>query len=169
MVAGFSDRRAGNPMIVARPMKRSFLRGMVYGWLAAYFFDPQLGRGRRALARDRLLARGRRLVRRARRAQRYAASTAYGKSQAYLHRAAPKALPDDATLAHKVETVIFRDPAVPKGQINVNAEEGVVTLRGEVPRQSMIDALVARAREVGGVRRVESLLHLPGEAAPMRR
>ena len=152
---------------MARPKKRRFLRGVLYGWLFAYFLDPQLGRGRRAKARDQLLARGRRLVRRADRARRYATSTAYGKTQAYRHRSEmPKALPDDATLAHKVETIIFRDPAVPKGQINVNAENGVVTLRGEVPERAMIDALVARAREVAGVRRVDSLLHLPGEPAP---
>ena len=99
-------------------------------------------------------------------ARKRSTSTAFGKSQAYLHRKAPKALPDDATLAHKVESIIFRDPAVPKGQINLNAEDGVVTLRGEVPAPAMIDALVARTREVGGVRRVECLLHLPGEPAP---
>ena len=74
---------------------------------------------------------------------------------------------DDVTLAHKVETIIFRDGEVPKGQININAEDGVVTLRGEVPDQTMLDALVERTREVVGVRRVESLLHLPGQPAPM--
>jgi osmotically-inducible protein OsmY len=77
------------------------------------------------------------------------------------------AQPDDATLAHKVETELFRSDDVPKGQINVNAELGVVYLRGEVPEQSMIDDLVGRAREIDGVSRVESLLHLPGQEAPM--
>ena len=112
------------------------------------------------------LARGRRLLRRGERTQRYAMSTAAGKAKALLHSRGSGEQPDDATLAHKVETIIFRDPAVPKGQINVNAENGVVTLRGEVPERAMIDALVARAREVAGVRRVDSLLHLPGEPAP---
>ena len=153
---------------MARTRKRRFLRGLLYGWLAAYFLDPQLGRGRRALARDRLLARGRRLLRRGGRAQRYAASTAYGKTRALLHRReAPKPVPDDATLAHKVESIIFRDAEVPKGQIAVNAEDSVVWLRGEVPDQAMLDALVQRTREIAGVRRVESLLHLPGQQAPM--
>ncbi len=36
---------------------------------------------------------------------------------------------DDATLAQKVMTELFRDPHVPKGAINVNAENGVVLLR----------------------------------------
>jgi len=153
---------------VTRTRKRRFLRGIFLGWLAGYLFDPRLGRGRRALARDWLLARGRRLVRRGERAQRHVTATAYGKTQAFLHRReASKPQPDDVTLAHKVETIIFRDGEVPKGQININAEDGVVTLRGEVPDQTMLDALVERTREVVGVRRVESLLHLPGQPAPM--
>jgi osmotically-inducible protein OsmY len=153
---------------MARRREKRFLRGVVVGWVAAYFWDPRLGRGRRALARDWLRSRARRAVRRGERAQRHATATAIGKTQAFRHRReAPKPQPDDATLAHKVETIIFRDHDVPKGQIAVNAEEGVVWLRGEVPTQSMIDALVERTREVSGVRRVESLLHLPGQDAPM--
>jgi len=153
---------------MARARKRRFVRGLLLGWLAAYLFDPQLGRGRRAVARDWTLARLRRLARRGERAQRYAASTAYGKAQAFLHRADPqKPQPDDATLAHKVESIIFRDPDVPKGQISVNAEDGVVWLRGEVPDHVMLQTLVERTREIAGVLRVESLLHLPGQDAPM--
>jgi BON domain-containing protein len=153
---------------MARKRKRRFLRGLLYGWLAAYFLDPQLGRGRRALARDWGLSRGRRALRRSGRAGRYTRALAYGKTQALLHRREePKPPPDDATLAHKVESIIFRDSVVPKGQISVNAEDGVVWLRGEVPDQVMLDALVARTREIAGVRRVESLLHLPGQQAPM--
>jgi BON domain len=91
-------------------------------------------------------------------------SNGTGDAAAAAARAADR--PDDATLAHKVETEIFRSDDVPKGQINVNAELGVVYLRGEVPEQSMIDDLVRRAQEIDGVNRVESLLHLPGQEAP---
>jgi osmotically-inducible protein OsmY len=153
---------------VAERRRRPFVRGVLLGWIAAYFLDPRVGRRRRSSARDWTLSRARRLLRRADRARRHAASTVYGKRQAYLHRSElPKDQPDDATLAHKVESIIFRDHTVPKGQISVNAEEGVVWLRGEVPEQTMIDALIGRAREVQGVVRVESLLHLPGQDAPM--
>jgi hypothetical protein len=153
-----------------RSRKRRFLRGVFLGWLGAYLFDPRLGHGRRAHARDWLLARARRIVRRGERAGRYATRTAYGKTQAFLHRReAQKPQPDDATLAHKVESIIFRDADVPKGQISINAEDGVVWLRGEVPDETMLTALVERTREVAGVRRVESLLHLPGQDAPMHR
>jgi BON domain-containing protein len=153
---------------MARKRKRRFLRGLLYGWLAAYFLDPQLGRGRRALARDWGLSRGRRALRRSGRAGRYTRALAYGKTQALLHRREePKPPPDDATLAHKVESIIFRDADVPKGQINVNVQEGVVQLRGEVPQPELIRDLVEKARRVAGVREVENLLHLPGTPPPM--
>jgi hypothetical protein len=57
---------------MARTKKRRFLRGVLLGWLAAYLFDPRLGHGRRALARDWGLSRSRRLARRGARAQRVA-------------------------------------------------------------------------------------------------
>jgi osmotically-inducible protein OsmY len=75
---------------------------------------------------------------------------------------------NDPALAAKVESEVFRDKDIPKGNINVNVEEGVVYLRGEVPERAMMDELVARARQVDGVRGVENLLHLPDEAAPTK-
>ena len=71
------------------------------------------------------------------------------------------------TLARKVETEIFRDAEVPKGQINVNAEDGVVFLRGEV-QPDLIEDLAAKARDVQGVLGVENLLHAPGQEAPAK-
>ena len=74
---------------------------------------------------------------------------------------------DDVTLARKVETEIFRAPDAPKGSVDVNVQEGVVQLRGEVERPELIDELVSKARSVQGVREVENLLHTPGTEAPM--
>ena len=37
---------------------------------------------------------------------------------------------DDATLAHKVETELFRPADAPKSQVSVNVNDGVVELRG---------------------------------------
>jgi len=73
---------------------------------------------------------------------------------------------DDATLVDKVESAIFRDPAVPKGRITINAERGRVVLRGEVDQSEQISALDAAARQVPGVKDVENLLHLPGTPTP---
>ena len=53
---------------------------------------------------------------------------------------------DDATLKDKVESELFRDEHEVKGSISINAQEGVVQLRGEVPSQDLIDALVDRTR-----------------------
>jgi osmotically-inducible protein OsmY len=72
---------------------------------------------------------------------------------------------NDPALASKVESEIFRDTELPKGDISVNVEYGVVYLRGEVPSQVAMDELVARTRKVDGVQGVENLTHLPSEAA----
>jgi len=72
---------------------------------------------------------------------------------------------NDPALARKVESEVFRDDAIPKGSLSVNAEYGVVYFRGEVPSREVMDQLTQRAREVDGVRAVENLTHLPGEPA----
>ncbi len=137
------------------------------GALVAFFFDPARGRRRRAQVAQRIPAFFRRRGRELGRVGRAATAEAYGAKQKVTHlREEPKDLNDPA-LAAKVETILFRDADVPKGQINVNVQDGVVQLRGEVPRPEMIDELVERARSVQGVREVENLLHLPGTPARM--
>ena len=66
---------------------------------------------------------------------------------------------DDVTLAHKVETELFRPSDVPKGSISVNVNDGVVELRGELPDQQQIDELGEGARKIAGVKDVRNLLH----------
>ena len=80
---------------------------------------------------------------------------------------APKPL-DDVSLARKVETVIFRDDAIPKGKIDVNAANGTVWLRGEAKNPEMIKELPRQAEASPEVLRVENLLHLPKTPAPTR-
>jgi osmotically-inducible protein OsmY len=143
------------------------LRWIGLGAALTYFFDPDQGRRRRAMARDRLAAMFRRTLRRGERLGRTASSGAYGVAQKARHlEEEPKPQPDDVTLARKVETEIFRDADVPKGQININAENGKIVLRGEVGQPEMIRDLEERARNVQGVQEVENLLHLPGTEAP---
>ena len=89
-----------------------------------------------------------------------------GRVRGLVGKARPKRY-DDATLKDKVESELFRDEHEVKGSISVNAQKGVVQLRGELPSQDLIDALVDRTRQIHGVREVESLLHLPGTEAPM--
>jgi osmotically-inducible protein OsmY len=87
-----------------------------------------------------------------------------------LHGTASRFFPkqyDDATLKDKVESELFREEHEVKGAINVNAQEGIVQLRGQLPSQDLIDALVERTQKIQGVREVENLLHTPGTEAPM--
>jgi osmotically-inducible protein OsmY len=131
-----------------------------------YFFDPERGRTRRAQAKDRAGATLRRLVRRSEHVGRGVASQAYGLKEQAIHRTdEPKEL-DDVTLARKVETEIFRDADAPKGQVNVEVVEAVVTLRGQVESPDLIDELERSTRKVTGVRDVENLLHTPDQPAP---
>jgi len=66
---------------------------------------------------------------------------------------------NDPALARKVESEIFSGDDVPKDSINVNAENGVVYLRGEAGSQEQVEQLGKAARAVGGVREVKNLLH----------
>ena len=137
------------------------------GALIVYFFDPNNGHRRRALARDRIPALFRRSSERVEQASSAvtAEATAVGQ-KVERDKEAEKPQPDDVTLARKVETEIFRDDEVSKGQINVDAEDGKVVLRGEVEKPAMIKDLEKRTRNVQGVQDVENLLHTPGSAAP---
>jgi len=143
----------------------AFLAGLATG----FFLDKDNGRRRRRLAVDRSAGFVRGQAESGGRIGRRTGAGLTGLAARAAHvREASKPQPDDATLARKVETEIFRDAAVPKGKIDVNAENGVVYLRGEAETAEMIAELVERTRKVQGVRDVESLLHLPGAPAPTK-
>jgi osmotically-inducible protein OsmY len=146
-------------------MKRIPLLAAV-GAALMYFFDPADGKRRRHVAVDRTKAFFRS---RARRGAGSVGSQAHALKQKATHlREEDKATPNDATLKAKVESEIFRSPDVPKGQIDVNAENGVVYLRGETDRPELVEELEKQVRKIPGVRSVENLLHLPGEPAPSK-
>jgi len=135
------------------------------GAALAYFLDPDRGRRRRHVVRDRALAAGRRGARRASRRAHYAASYAQGmgrRARAAMHDG--ERAYDDVTLARVVESELFRKPDTPKEAINVNAHDGVVELRGQVASHEQVRRLGSATAHVAGVRRVENLLHTPGEA-----
>jgi len=138
-----------------------FAAGLAAGVVLEFLADPRSGRRRRHDLVSRSGGLVRHGLRRTGRGARGVAADAYGLTQRLLHVRERRKEYDDVTLAHKVETVLFRNRDVPKGQINVNAENGVVYLRGEAPTAELIDELVDRARKIQGVLDVESLLHLP--------
>jgi osmotically-inducible protein OsmY len=133
----------------------------------AYFFNPQEGRRRRAEARDRIAGFFRRGIQEGEQLRHQASAQAEELAD-QAKELAQEPEPDDVTLTQKVESEIFRDVDVPKGQINVNAENGKIYLRGEVGKPELIEDLEQRARKVQGVQDVENLLHLPGTEAPSK-
>jgi osmotically-inducible protein OsmY len=131
-----------------------------------YFFDRENGKRRRRMAADRTAGVFRRKARILDRGRKRAVSTTRGAVQKAKHRnEEEKPRPNDATLKAKVESEVFRDARVPKGQVDVNAEDGVVFLRGEVESPDLVAELEAATRNVHGVREVENLLHTPGPKA----
>jgi osmotically-inducible protein OsmY len=141
-----------------------FALAAAIGAALAYFFDPNSGRRRRKVLVDKA---GKYMRQGARQAQGVGAQAQGMKAQATHRSEQEKPQPDDVTLARKVESEIFRDAEVPKGQINVNAEDGVVFLRGEV-EPDLIEELASKAHAVQGVLGVENLLHAPGTEAPAK-
>jgi len=146
----------------------TFLAGAATGAAAAYFLDPQGGARRRHETRDKTLS----TVKSGASDAAGTAKQAAGKARGAVHSVAPSMpgraeTPDDVTLARKVESEIFRSADAPKGAVSVNAENGVVFLRGVVEQREWIDRLEEAARKVDGVVEVRNLLHLPGTEAPV--
>jgi osmotically-inducible protein OsmY len=132
------------------------------GAAAEYFLDRDAGRRRRHLARDRSLAVLRRGSRETIRRGKYLEGVAEGLAHRAVH-AVPvgshKEQPDDATLAQKVESIALRAAHTPKGHVSINAERGVVYLRGRLDSPEQIEALVEATGAVEGVKGVKNLLH----------
>lgn len=148
--------------------ERRFIGGVATGAALAWLLDPHQGHHRRRLLVDRVATSMRRSSRRAGRLLRIRAARAGGRTRGLVHRLRSGAHepPDDATLTDKVESIVFRDPRFPKGQVSVNAEQGEVFLRGQLDRPELIRDLEEAVRKVSGVRAVENLLHEPGTPAP---
>jgi osmotically-inducible protein OsmY len=144
---------------------------MALGALIGYFVDPRAGRRRRHTARDRAMSRVRRGERRAAVRVRRTESHAVGIARRTVNaaRRGRREPVDDVTLARKVESELYRRARVPKGHISINAEDGVVFLRGVMDRQDDIERTAAAVQKIAGVRAVENLMHLPGTPAPASR
>jgi osmotically-inducible protein OsmY len=146
--------------------KGRFFRTAVYAGgaaAAAYFFDPERGRARRAQARDQLGAKLRQAERSAETRLRYAE----GKAEGLLHSVAamPSEPPaDDRVLYDRIRSELgdrFPDEAA-----ELTVVDRTVELRGQVGDEAAKALVVAEVKKVAGVRRVVNLLHTPDEPAP---
>ncbi len=148
------------------PSPLSVISGAAAGAVAVYFLDPQRGRARRAQFAEWSGAR----LHRARRALdqirvRTGSNAAAFPQRMVSLRSDPR-LVDDLTLRDRVESEVFRNPDLPKGQINIEVESAVVTVRGQVDNAFLIATVEKAILEVPGVSGVENLLHVSGTPAP---
>jgi hyperosmotically inducible periplasmic protein len=160
-------RKVGYWVAGEKPKRRTGLLVLagVGGAIVAFFLDPVSGKRRRHVARDWVAARVRGAGARVGRQSRWAAGHAYG---AWKEATTQEEWPEnDETLAHKVESEILRGPDLQTGRILVNAENGVIVLRGTVDQPGQIDQVERAVRGVHGVRGVRNLLHTQGSPAPM--
>ena len=150
--------------------RHAISRGKAFWWavgssiatmLLTHIFDPQLGRRRRNMLRERGMARSRRAWRAMSGMWRKSTADAYGMSHKIVHLV-PRTteVVDDETLLQRVESQLFRDRHIPKGNLNISAEHGTLILRGEVHAADEITRIEDRVRHVPGVRNVQNLLHV---------
>lgn len=142
------------------------LLGAGGGALLGFLLDPDRGRARRARLGDRAAATIRRAVRDGERSAKSLRSSVEARVAAIRAERTPQAHAiDDGTLTDRVRSIVLRDSAIPKGDLNINVERGIVVLRGEVPDEATKARLVSEVERVDGVWSVRDLLHLPGEPA----
>ena len=153
----------------ARELAAVAASALAAGAALEFFFDPRSGKRRRHLVRDRTTAAFRRRARKVERQAHYEAGKMVGLAHAITHHdhAVPEL--DDVSLVRKVESELFRDRTIPKGPISINADRGIVVLRGQLEDAQEIERIEREVRGVAGVRDVENLLHPPGVPAPASR
>lgn len=140
--------------------------GAAGGAAASLLFDPDRGRARRARLADQGAATARRALRGGEQAVKQVRAAVDGRVASIRAEHTPQARAiDDATLTDRVRSIVLRGDDVPKGDLNINVERGIVVLRGEVPDEAMKARIVADVEAVDGVWSVRDLLHLPGEMA----
>jgi uncharacterized membrane protein len=123
--------------------------------LVTYFFDPELGRRRRARARDKTLGKVSQVDDAARAMALDLRNRSKGLLAALRTRVASRHVPDEI-LAERTKAKLGRFASHP-GAIEVSASGGTVTLKGAVLRHER-DRVVRAARKVPGVRGVADQL-----------
>jgi osmotically-inducible protein OsmY len=121
----------------------------------AYFFDPDRGRSRRAVARDRSAKLARRLSTTVQKRTRFAAGKAeglYARGRKAVTQ--PDVATDDATVEQRIRSEAFREIDVPASAIGIEVEDGVATLTGAVASDDLVSDLVEAVGKVAGVKDV---------------
>lgn len=145
------------------------LGGIGIGLTASWFLMPRSGAHNRAALRNRfahlfkLTARD--LPEAAARKTDYMSGKVTGMSygaRKMAHLNGGEEPPDlDQFIAHKVETEVFGRPGIPKGALNVDSVDGVVTVRGTVESREVMQRILKDVEGVDGVRDVVNLMKTP--------
>lgn len=141
----------------------SMMFGAAVGAAATYLMDPDRGPQRRVETRDRAMRKAQELDLDTR-AKHYAGQVR-GTILDATSKVRSSTPANDQALAAKVRSEVIGQSSYPSGEINVDAADGVVTLRGQIPNQRLIDEIVERTEQVDGVTEVRNLLQMPSEAA----
>jgi osmotically-inducible protein OsmY len=153
-------------------MYPGLLVGAAAGALAMYYMDPNQGRRRRALVRDKMAhfknVMTRSVPERAGKRARFFGGVAKGVGHNAMELVRPEngRYEDDETLVARVRSEVLRHPRFKPGEIHLDAYEGCVTLRGQLDDPQDIRKLVSDTKHVEGVREVRSYLHLPDSPPP---
>lgn len=135
--------------------KKAALMGVGVGAALMYFFDPDRGRRRRALVRDKVEAAGNKASDYAEKMGRDFRNRAYGMVEETKALFRNEEVTDDV-LSDRVRAKLGRYP-VHIGAIEVSAQDGVVTLTGPILADELPTVLRA-ARFVRGVKDVDNQL-----------
>ena len=141
--------------------------GGLFGAVVEYLLDPARGHARRAGLRQRSAAAVRRPVKRARRTAARNAAFLRGRAHRAGHLLSRTHPPvDDRALVDRVRSEVFGHRRFGRLSVNIDAVDGVVTLRGQLDDENAIRDLEVAVGKVAGVCRVENLLHTSHTVAP---
>jgi osmotically-inducible protein OsmY len=131
----------------------ALIGGVGLGAALMYVFDPDRGKRRRALLRDKVEAAGNRAVEKAEKMRRDIGNRAYGvvaeTKSIFRHDEV-----SDGVLVDRVRSRLGRIP-VHVGAFDISAHEGTVTLKGQILAAELPEVLRA-TRFVRGVKAVDN-------------
>jgi hypothetical protein len=151
------------------------IRNLAFTGLAAaavaYYFDPVKGSARRSRLRGQIMTLTGRAMRRDDRAPLPENVAPASMPEPPIVETTPEVRPteatalpedvDDAAIARRIRTRLQERSDLETGGLVIDVVRGVAYLRGEFHDRQKFDAVVDLTGSVPGIRRVQSLLHLP--------
>ena len=128
--------------------------------VAMYLLDPDRGRSRRAKLSDQAAALARKAEEKARAQAEYQKGVVQGLAHDLTEPFRPEPDFDDQTLRQKVKSQAIGRWDGPKNDVEVDVDNGVVTLKGNVDPEK-VDRLIRLVKGIPGVASVNDQLSVP--------